>query len=176
MEDDDVPFDMITAAVPEPARKQLSRLKRALSVAQTGLAALQQAPHLSAPATTARALTDKTNTSAATEQASLRPLAASRTGSNSAAAKSSSSSPKQPSPCCSSMSDRQPAASDCTRQSSQPPALMDMSDHEADPSSKAASEEDYWDSEDELEAELTRRERAEGFHADSPTPTGKVTC
>ncbi|KAL0051020.1 hypothetical protein WJX82_000735 [Trebouxia sp. C0006] len=36
-------------------------------------------------------------------------------------------------------------------------------------SEKSAAEVDYWDSEDELEAELTRRERAEGFHAESAT-------
>lgn len=41
-----------------------------------------------------------------------------------------------------------------------------------DPYAQPQAEQDYWDSEDELEAELTKRERAEGFHADSPSASG----
>ena len=37
---------------------------------------------------------------------------------------------------------------------------------------RSQDEQDYWDSEDELEAELTKRERAEGFHLDSPSASG----
>lgn len=42
----------------------------------------------------------------------------------------------------------------------------------ASPARSQDAEQDYWDSEDELEAELTKRERAEGFHVDSPSASG----
>ena len=40
---------------------------------------------------------------------------------------------------------------------------------------QSESHNDYWDSEDELEAELTRREKAEGFHADSAASAGMIS-
>lgn len=46
----------------------------------------------------------------------------------------------------------------------------------ASPAQSHSEQQDYWDSEDELEAELTKRERAEGFHAGSPSASGAFFC
>ena len=46
----------------------------------------------------------------------------------------------------------------------------------ASPAQSHSEQQDYWDSEDELEAELTKRERAEGFHAGSPSASGAFCC
>ena len=49
---------------------------------------------------------------------------------------------------------------------------MAASPTHSDQPDQSESHNDYWDSEDELEAELKKRERAEGFHAGSATPSG----
>lgn len=173
MEDEEMSFDQPAIAAAEPATRKFSRLKRALPGAESEVAAQQQMPSPSALNATARALSDRTNTAAVTEQTRLRSPQPSPAVS-SGAAKSSSSSPKQPSLHVSAASGRQMAQAAPKDVESQHTA-QEESEDEQNVDSKAASQSDYWDSEDELEAALTRRERAEGFHADSATSSGSAT-
>ena len=174
MEDEEMLFDHPAVPAIEPATRKFSRLKRAQGTGtESGMPAQQQVPSPSAFNATAGALSDRTNTAAATEQNRLRsprPSPAVSPG----AAKSPSSSPKQSSPHASATSNRQTSPSASEDVVPHQKAQVE-SDNEQNSSSKAASQNDYWDSEDELEAELTRRERAEGFHADSATSSGPVT-
>ena len=162
-------FDAPTTTVSEPVKQKLSRLKRAVPVSAPSTAAQQQLPLVSA---VPQALVDKTNSNTIGKQAPPTgpQLSPERVFSSAA------SSPNQPSADPSLTSTPQPAHTCSESQDSQQPAQMESKDAEADQPPKSAPENDYWDSEDELEAELMRRERAEGFHADSVTSSGLPQC
>ncbi len=140
-------FDAVPAAQLEPVRKKLSRLKRA-QVPSEAVTAAQ--PHSPAPAAfdaAPRALSDRTNLDSCPEPAShLSPPMSPIT----TAPEPSASPPNSPA------------------------QSLPRSENSPKVSEKSAAEVDYWDSEDELEAELTRRERAEGFHAESATSSGQT--
>ena len=165
-------FDAPAAAAPEPVKRKLSRLKRAVHVSAATTTAHQPLPAV--PEAFPQALVDRTNTNTVREQASSRPHELSPARVSSAAANSAASSPSQPSADLSAASGRQPANASSESQDSEQPAQMEAVDVHAAQPPKSPPENDYWDSEDELEAELTRRERAEGFHADSATSSGWV--
>ncbi len=133
-------FDAVPAAQLEPVRKKLSRLKRAHVPSEAVTAAQPHSPALAAFDAAPRALSDRTNLDPCPEQAShLSPPMSPTT----TAPEPSASPPNSP-------------AQSLLGSANSPKV-----------SEKLAAEVDYWDSEDELEAELTRRERAEGFHAES---------
>ncbi len=145
MEDDEMTFDTVPDAHPEPARKRLSRLKRANAPAERAAAAADHSTPSAARNTTPRALSDRTNISVGPEQTahSQPPLSPTRPAS-------------------------EPSASPSKSLEGSPGSDDEGSKHPE----QSAAENDYWDSEDELEVELTRRERAEGFHADSAASSG----
>ncbi|DBA81997.1 TPA: hypothetical protein ACH3X1_016807 [Trebouxia sp. C0004] len=142
MEEEEMLFDAVPAAQLEPIRKKLSRLKRAHVPSEAVTSAQPHSPALAAFDAATRALSDKTNLDLCPEPAShiSPPMSPITTA---------------PGP------------------SASPPisSVQSLPGSENSPkfSEKSAAEVDYWDSEDELEAELTRRERAEGFHAESAT-------
>lgn len=168
MEDEDMSFDAPAAASAEPVRRKLSRLKRAVHASAPTFAAQQQLPAVSD--TFPRALVDRTNTNTIREQASSRrpELSPARVF---LAANNAASSPNQPSAHLDAASSS-PEKASAESQDSEQPAQMEAVDTHAVYLPKSPPDNDYWDSEDELEAELTRRERAEGFHADSATSSG----
>lgn len=143
MEDEEINFDEVVAA-PQPSVRKLGRLKKA------GINEAKMDPATpAAPAplqSTSSALLDMTN---------LQPAR--------------SDAPPQ-SPAASQMSAEASASQDLT--SAQSPSGSAQSAHVKASPAQSHSEQDYWDSEDELEAELTKRERAEGFHAASPSASG----
>lgn len=161
-------FDAPAAAVPEPVKPILSRLKRAARVPTSSMAARQQLPAVSEACP--QALVDRTNI--VREQASSRPPALSPARVSSAAANSAANSPGQPSAASSAAPSSQPANASSESRDSEQAVQMKAVDQHAVQAPKSPPDNDYWDSEDELEAELTRRERAEGFHADSATSSG----
>ena len=164
-------FDAPDAAALEPVKQKLSRLKRAVRISTPNTTAQQQLSHLSHGAP--QALVDKTNNNTAKRQSSPRSPELSPEKASSGADSNPASSPNQPSAELSANSDRQPGHASCASENSGQPAQMESEDALADQAPSASPENDYWDSEDELEAELTRRERAEGFHADSATSSGR---
>lgn len=158
-------FDAPAAAASEPVKRKLSRLKRAVPISAPRTAAQQHLPH---DCTAPQALVDRTNTNSVRKQApTASPELSPERGSLGAA-----SSPIQTSADPSPTSSPQLAQTSSENQASEQPAQIDVEDAQADQPPKSPAENDYWDSEDELEAELTRRERAEGFHADSSTSSG----
>jgi hypothetical protein len=147
MEEEEMTFDAVPAAQLEPVRKKLSRLKRAHVPSEAVTAAQPHSPALAAFDAAPRALSDRTNLDPCPEQAShLSPPMSPTT----TAPEPSASPPNSP-------------AQSLLGSANSPKV-----------SEKSAAEVDYWDSEDELEAELTRRERAEGFHAESATSSGQT--
>lgn len=168
-------FDAPAAAVPEPAKPKLSRLKRAAHVSVPNTAAQHQLPAVSEASP--QALVDRTNTNIAREQVSLRPLELPPARGSSAAANSAASSPSQPSANRSAAPSRQPANASSETPDSEQAVQVEAVEEHAVQAPKSPPDNDYWDSEDELEAELTRRERAEGFHANSATSSeGKAAA
>ena len=162
-------FDTPATIASEPVKQKLSRLKRAVPISAPSTAAQQQLPHVS---TAPQALVDRTNSNTVRKQApSTGPQLPPERGFSGAA-----SSPNQPSADPSPNSSPQPAHTSSESQNSQQPAQMESEDAQPDHPPMSPHENDYWDSEDELEAELTRRERAEGFHADSESPSGLPQC
>lgn len=158
-------FDTPAATASEPVKRKLSRLKRALPILAPSTAAQQHLPHV---CKASQALVDRTNTNSFRKQAPLTsPELSPERGSLGAA-----SSPIQTSADPSPTSSPQPTHTSSERQGSEQPAQIDFEDVQADQPPKSPAENDYWDSEDELEVELKRRERAEGFHADSSTSSG----
>lgn len=157
-------FDAPAATTSEPVKRKLSRLKRAVPISAPNTAAQQQLPHVcNAP----QALVDRTNTNSVRKQAAPTSPELSPERASLGAASSPSQTSADPSP----TSSPQPAHTSSENQGSEQPAQIDIEDAQNQPP-KSPAENDYWDSEDELEAELTRRERAEGFHADSSTSSG----
>lgn len=157
-------FDAPAATVSEPVKRKLSRLKRAVPILAPSTAAQQHLPHVS---NVPQALVDRTNTDSIRKQGPPTSLELSPERGSLGAASSPVQTSANPSPTCS----PQPAHTSSENQDSEQPAQIDF-DAQADQPPKSPAESDYWDSEDELEAELTRRERAEGFHADSSTSSG----
>ena len=145
MEDDEMDFNTLPAVQPAPVRKRLSRLKRAHAPTEQVTAAENQSSVATAADAAPRALSDRTNIGVVLEPALHASPPESPTSSASGSPASPSKSPVQD--------------SQHTEESEHP--------------RQTETENDYWDSEDELEAELTRRECAEGFHADSPTSSGE---
>lgn len=164
-------FDAPAAAALEPVKQKLSRLKRAVRISTPNIAAQHQLSHLSNAAP--QALVDKTNNNTARRQTPPRSPELSPEKASSGADNNPASSPNQPSAELSANSDRQPMHASCESENLEEPAQMESEDALADQPPNAPPENDYWDSEDELEAELTRRERAEDFHADSATSSGR---
>lgn len=158
-------FDAPATTASEPVKRKLSRLKRAVPASAPSRAAQQQLPHVSA---VSQALVDRTNGNTVRKQTPPTSPQLSPERDFSGAA----SSPNQPSADPSPNSSLQPANTFPKNQDSQQPAQMESEDAQADQPSKSSTGNDYWDSEDELEAELTRRERAEGFHSGSVTSSG----
>ena len=163
MEEEEMSFDAPAVAASEPIKRKLSRLKRAVPVSAPSTAAQQ--PHVSA---VPQALLDRTNSNTVRKQApGTGPQLSPERGFSDA-----TSSPNQPSADPSPDSSPQPAHTPSHSQDSEQPAQMESENAQADQPPNSPPDNDYWDSEDELEAELTRRERAEGFHADSVTSSG----
>ena len=162
-------FDAPAAAASEPVKRKLSRLKRAVPVSAPSTAAQQQLPHVSA---VPQALLDRTNSNTVRKQAPPTGPQLSPERSFSGATSSRNQPSTDPSP----DSSPQPAHTSSKTQASEQPAQTESAIAQASEPPKSSPEIDYWDSEDELEAELTRRERAEGFHADSMTSSGLRQC
>ncbi|KAA6429962.1 MAG: hypothetical protein FRX49_00394 [Trebouxia sp. A1-2] len=142
MEEEEMTFDAMPAVHLELVRKKLSRLKRAHVPSEAVTAAQPHSPAVAAFDAAPRALSDRTNLESCPEPAShLSPLMPPTTTAH------------------------EPSASP----PNSPAQTLLGSENSPKVSEKSAAQIDYWDSEDELEAELTRRERAEGFHAESAT-------
>ena len=161
MEDEETNFELLASAVPELPRTKHRRLQRAPLVSHFSSTDQQQAPASLAFGSKTGALMDRTNTDTARDEVLHR--FAVQIGSPSRTDKTSSSSPKQPSPPASSVSDRQPASATADSDDSGKVHQLNTADVNSDQPLQSASENEYWDSEDELQAELTRREHAEGF-------------
>ena len=145
MEDDDTDFDQAPAAQLQPVKRKLSRLKRAQTPAEQR--STEQHSPAAALSSPPQALSDRTNIAAAPQKSPAAALSPTET--NPAPVPSPAQSP-QSSPSGAANSD-------------------------SDQPEQSESHNDYWDSEDELEAELTRREKAEGFHADSAASAGMIS-
>lgn len=165
MEEEEMSFDAPAATASEPVKRKLSRLKRAVPILVPSTAAQQHLPQVS---NVPQALVDRTNINSVRKQAPPKsPELSPNRGSLGAA-----SSPIQTSADTSPTSSPQPAHKSSEDQGSEQPAQLDSEDAQADQPPKSPAKSDYWDSEDELEADLKRRERAEGFHADSSVSSG----
>ena len=167
--EEEMSFDKPAQQVPEPARKKFSRLKRAQPVTKPDSTARQDPSTLHMMTT--QALSDTTNIEAKSAQPLIRLDAPSQARSQPLADRSASSSLRKSPTQASPLSAVQAASLMSDEGKDEQQQAQDDQDTQASPSATA---NDYWDSEDELEAELTRREKAEGFHAESAMSPGQV--
>lgn len=151
MAEEEMTFDSAPGLEPEP-KKKLSRLKRACPPSDTAAETAVQplSPAHAAMDVAPHALSDRTNLGFCPKQASH----------------------PSPPPVSPTQTASEPPASPCK---SVAQSLQGSDNEGSDCPGQSAAGNDYWDSEDELEVELTRRERAEGFHADSATSSGNTS-
>ena len=135
-------FDKLHEVEPQAPKRKLSRLKRAQTQAEPAVTALHQSPVT--PNTEHHALSDRTNIDKGSQ-----PHHAASPSPTAASAGPLAGAPESPHA-----------------------SSVAASPTHSDRLGQSASHNNYWDSEDELEAELTKREWAEGFHMGSVTPSG----